>query len=122
MLLEECYQAFGGDYQDVKKRLQNDSLITRFVIKFLTDPSYETLCNAVREENYGEAFRAAHTLKGLSQNLSFSRLSESSSNLTELLRKHETVPVDKNMCEKLFLQVSADYTAVTETIKEFSKQ
>lgn len=122
MLLEECYQAFGGDYQDVKSRLQSDELLSRLVIKFLADTSYEKLCNAVGEENYEEAFRAAHTLKGVSQNLSFVRLSESSSNLTELLRKYETVPVDRSLCEQLFLQVSADYTAVTDAIKEFANQ
>lgn len=118
MKLEECYDAFGGDYQDVKGRLQTDERITRFLVKFLDDTSYEKLCNAFREENYEELFRASHTLKGISQNLSFVRLGESSSNLTELLRAWETVPVDKNRCEQLFLKVTEDYKSVTAAIKD----
>ncbi|MDD6291005.1 MAG: Hpt domain-containing protein [Lachnospiraceae bacterium] len=122
MLLEECYKRFGGNYEEVKSRLQNDDLISRFVIKFPADKSYEELSVAIREENYEEAFRAAHTLKGLSRNFSFDRLAESSSNLTELLRNREKEPVDKNLCEQLFLQVSTDYVAVTNAIKEFAQQ
>ena len=36
--------------------------------------------------NYEDAFRSAHTLKGVCQNLSFDRLYEVSHELTELLR------------------------------------
>ena len=36
--------------------------------------------------NYEDAFRSAHTLKGVCQNLSFDRLYEVSNELTELLR------------------------------------
>ena len=36
--------------------------------------------------NYEDAFRGAHTLKGVCQNLSFDRLYEASNELTELLR------------------------------------
>lgn len=41
MNLEECYNAFGGSYEDIKMRLNSDALIKRFVIKFLSDTSYE---------------------------------------------------------------------------------
>ena len=37
-------------------------------------------------KNYEEAFRAAHTIKGVCQNLSFTKLYESSNCLTENLR------------------------------------
>ncbi len=122
MQLEECYQKFGGDYQDVKARLLNENMISRLVIKFLADPNYQNLCSALEEENYGEAFRAVHTLKGLSLNFSFGNLSTSSSSLTELLRHWDTVPVDRAVCEQLFSQVSADYRTVTEAIKEYEHQ
>ena len=122
MQLTECYKAFGGNYQDVRERLQSDALIQRFVIKFLSDNSYERLCNAMKENDYDEAFRAVHTLKGVSQNLSFDRLSASSSLLTELLRERKTVPVDKTLCEQFFAQITADYRTVIEAIHKLDAQ
>ena len=40
----------------------------------------------MKDKNYEDAFRSAHTLKGVCQNLSFDRLYEVSNELTELLR------------------------------------
>ena len=40
----------------------------------------------MENKNYEDAFRGAHTLKGVCQNLSFDRLYEVSHELTELLR------------------------------------
>ncbi|MCI7323454.1 MAG: Hpt domain-containing protein [Lachnospiraceae bacterium] len=120
MTLEECYSKFGGDYQDVMARLLNESMVSRLVVKFLDDPSYQNLSAALEEENYGDAFRAVHTLKGLSLNFSFGNLSNSSSDLTELLRHWETEPVDSGKCEEFFAKVREDYLAVTEALKEFA--
>lgn len=58
----------------------------KFVLKFLDDKSMELLKTSMVEETYEEAFRAAHTIKGICQNLSFTRLYESSSALSEALR------------------------------------
>ena len=117
MQIEECYELFGGNYQDVKSRLMKDELIQRLVIKFLADPSYDHLAAAMKEKNYADAFRAVHTLKGVSQNLSFDRLSASAAAMTETLRKWESVPVDEALCEQQWKQVSADYEAVTDVIR-----
>ena len=86
MTMRECYEAIGGNYEDVLGRLQNDALIRKFTLKFLEDQSYLQLKQALENKNYEDAFRSAHTLKGVSQNLSFDRLYEVSNELTELLR------------------------------------
>lgn len=117
MQLEECYESFGGNYQDVKSRLMKDELIRRLVIKFLADTSYERLASAMDQVDYGEAFRAVHTLKGVSQNLSFDSLSQSASAMTETLRKWGSEPVDEEKCAQQWQQVSADYQAVTRAIR-----
>ena len=117
MNLEECYASFGGNYQDVKSRLMKDELIQRLVIKFLADTSYEKLASALDESDYGDAFRAVHTLKGVSQNLSFDRLSSSTHELTETLRRWEREPVDEEKCAQQWQQVSADYEAVAHAIR-----
>ena len=86
MTVRECYEAIGGNYEDVLGRLQNEALIRKFTLKFLDDQSYLQLKQALENKNYEDAFRSAHTLKGISQNLSFDRLYEVSNELTELLR------------------------------------
>ena len=86
MTMRECYEAIGGNYEDVLGRLRSEALIQRFTLKFLEDPSYLQLKQALENKNYEDAFRSAHTLKGICQNLSFDRLYKVSHELTELLR------------------------------------
>ena len=86
MTMQECYKAIGGNYEAVLGRLHNEALIPRFTLKFLEDQSYLQLKQALENKNYEDAFRSAHTLKGVCQNLSFDRLYEVSNELTELLR------------------------------------
>ena len=71
MTMQECYTALEGDYQDVLGRLYSEALVQRFVGKFLSDQSFQLLESSLKTENYEDAFRAAHTLKGVTQNLSF---------------------------------------------------
>ena len=63
MTIQECYKAIGGNYEDVLRRLHNEALIQKFTLKFLEDPSYRLLKQALRDKNYEDAFRSAHTLK-----------------------------------------------------------
>ena len=86
MTIVECYQQLGGNLENAKTRLPSDSLIKRFIIKFLDDSSYSELCDALQKGQRDEAFRAAHTLKGVCANLGFDQLENSASALTELLR------------------------------------
>ena len=86
MTIQECYKAIGGNYEAVLGRLHSEALIQRFTLKFLEDQSYLQLKQALENKNYEDAFRSAHTLKGVCQNLSFDRLYEVSNELTELLR------------------------------------
>ncbi len=53
---------------------------------FLDDDSYPKLEDALKKENVEEAFRAAHTLKGVCQNLGFTNLYQPAYELTEVLR------------------------------------
>lgn len=121
MNLKECYQAFGGDYEDTMKRMGMERLLQKFMLKFLDDKSFEELCSSMEQKKYEEAFRAAHTLKGLCLNLGFKTLAESSSNLTEALRSQQFE--ESNLVEimKMLEQVKRDYEMTVSVITEFKE-
>ena len=86
MTIQECYKKMGADYQEVLGRLHNEAMIGRFVRMFLQDDSFQILEEALRRGDVKEAFRGAHTLKGVCQNLGFSNLYAPAYALTETLR------------------------------------
>ena len=100
MNINECYQAMGADYEEVFGRLRNERLITKFVLKFPGDPSFSQLQSTLEEKNVEEAFRAAHTLKGVAQNLGFTPLYEATATLTEVLRAGN-LQYDERGCERI---------------------
>lgn len=116
MTLQECYAALEGDYEGVVSRLRSEKLVQKFVLKFLNDPSYNLLCQSLEDGNYEEAFRASHTIKGMCQNLSFTKLQESSSALTEALRGGWTAEA-----AGLRDQVAADYEQTVQAIQAFQE-
>ena len=87
MTLSELYTAIGGDYDGVLSRLMNsEKMVQKFVLKFLNDKSYDSLLQSMAAADYKEAFRAAHTIKGVGQNLGFTALYQSAGILTEAHR------------------------------------
>ncbi len=117
MTIEVCYEALGGDYPEVLSRLKKEERIQKFAIKFLTDDSYNTLQQRLDSEDMEEAFRAAHTLKGLCQNLGFTKLYQSCSQVTEYLRVRK---VDE--ARKFMSQVDKDYSQTVEALKAYKAE
>lgn len=113
MNIQECYQVLGGDYENVLKRLTMDRLVKKFAIKFLEDPSFKLLETSLSEGNTEEAFRAAHTLKGVCSNLSFDRLLHSSKEITEALRAG-----DIETARELLPTVREDYQVTIDAINK----
>jgi HPt (histidine-containing phosphotransfer) domain-containing protein len=113
MTAKECYDAMGGDYSEILGRMGNDERIIKFLGKFLNDPSYEQLCRAMEVKNIPDAFRAAHTMKGVCKNLSITNLANSSSILADLLRDRDTYGED---IEPALANVRQDYLKVKQNI------
>lgn len=116
MTIQECYAAMGSDYEEVLGRLRSPRIIQKFILKFLDDGSYRQLEESLAAENYPEAFRAAHTIKGVCQSLDFTTLCASSSQLNEALR-HGFTPEAPALLEK----VKEDYQHTVEAIRAFQE-
>ncbi len=117
MTLRELYTAIGGDYEGVLGRMMNrESMVEKFVLKFLQDASYDKLMESMEAENYEEAFRAAHTIKGVGQNLGFTRLYQSAGALSEALRGG-CRPQDQALLER----VEEDYRQTAGAIRAFQE-
>lgn len=119
MLLKECYDKIGGDYESVFKRIPKDSIIEKFLIKFLSEPSYNNLCDFFDKEDYEEAFRAAHSLKGVCINLGFNKLAESASDITEFLRDSSQKTIDKSEGKRLLQLVTDDYNFIIAQLQAY---
>lgn len=121
MQLKECYDVFGGSFESVKQRIPNEQIIKKFLNKFLSEESFSNLKSMLEKEEYEEAFRAAHSLKGVSANLGFDTLYSSSAEMTELLREYASSPVDQEACIECFQRVSEHYEAIVTTIRQMEE-
>lgn len=118
MTLKECYAALGGDYDEVMGRLRSERLVQKFVLKFVDDGSYDLLRASLEAGDREEAFRAAHTIKGVCANLAFNTLLASSEELTEALR--DGAPPRPGE-EELIRRVEEDYGRTVQAIRAFQE-
>lgn len=115
MTVRECYEKMGADYDDVMTRLRTDERVAKFLGRVISDPSFALLDEAVAQKNAEEAFRAAHTIKGICGNLSLSKMGKSASALTESLRGQTEFP---DAASALYEQVKADFKMSAECIAQ----
>ena len=112
MTVRECYEQMGADFDNVLGRLGSEQMVQRFALKFLNDTSYQTLEETLKEKNVEQAFRAAHTLKGVCLNLGFDNLYKVSSAITEVLRAGELAGT-----KKAFEEIEKQYNITVNAIK-----
>ena len=112
MTIQECYALIGADYEGLLRRLEKEDRILRFLSRFLEEGSFTALRTALAAQNAEEAFRAAHSLKGVCMNLGLTALYNSSDALTEALRDGVITPA----ASPLFEQVTQDYQTAVKNI------
>ena len=115
MNIEELYAKISGNYQEALTRMLRESLVERFVLKFANDKSFAELEINLQAGNTELAFQAAHSLKGVCKNLAFTKLADSSSEITELLRAGNLEAA------RIYLPiVEEDYDIVIEALGKLS--
>lgn len=115
MELKEFYKNVGGDYDIIMKRMGNkEERVIKFLNKFREDPSFDNLKQALEKKDGEEAFRAAHTVKGVALNLELQNLQLASGGLTETLREG----VIPDNAQELLGQVEKAYREAIDGISQ----
>lgn len=118
-ILKQKLKDAGVDLDGALHRFMgNEALYLKFLVKFKDDKNYGSLATSLEEENFEEAFKASHTLKGVSANLGLNSLSEITSTLTELLRGKEASEVDREMVAQQKLLLEDAYQVIIAIINE----
>lgn len=75
------------DYETGLNRFMNkEAMFKKFLLKFANDQSFHRLKEDMAKQDCDEAFREAHTLKGVAANLALDEVANLASDMTELLR------------------------------------
>ncbi len=114
MTIEEFYEKIGGDYNNIVGRLCNDAIISKFVLKFTNEKSYDELMVAVEENDIQMAIAAAHKMKGVVANLSFNKMFVILNDILAWLREENQKTINMDMIEKL----TAAYNETIQCINE----
>ena len=118
MTIKECYEKIGADYAEAITRMMKDERIAKFAGMFLRDTSFTELKAAMETENYDEAFRMAHTLKGVCQNLGLGALEAPCNAITEMLREPHR---DVELAKSLLPDVTKQYEHTMEGVKSLKE-
>lgn len=121
MTVSECYAYLAGDYEDALRRLRNDDNIKKFLGMLSRDQNFSLLESSLERQDYDSAFRAVHTLKGITLNLSLSELSETAAALTEALRERQSNPDIFPLLTKLKASYQKMCTAVGSLQNDLGK-
>lgn len=107
----------GVDVSTALKRFMGDeALYRRFLEKFLNDPNYSNLFLNLEQKNYEQAFRCAHTVKGVAANLGLTSMYKAVAEMTELLRDKTADEVDTEALNEISNNVKGIYNALSELI------
>ena len=112
MTLEACYGEMGGDLNAALRVLESETRLTRYLIRFLDEPTARMLLLALEDARWEDAARAAHTMKGLCRGLGLMPLHDACCALTDALRENRP-PEDVQIAGR----VKAEYERVVRAIR-----
>lgn len=116
MDLKEFYESMGVDYGRVLNRLRRETLIEKYLHLLLKDENFEMLKKAIEEGDYETAFRAAHSIKGVSLNLDLKPLADVASALVECFRGKSEEELDREKIEELYQRLDKEFERIKKSI------
>lgn len=91
-MIEELMTALKNDGNDVDgtmaRFMNRTAMYEKYLRKYLNDPCFSDLTKSLKDGNIEEAFKASHTLKGVSSNLGLTNLLEADVVIVEKLRNN----------------------------------
>lgn len=115
MDLFTALRAGGVNVDDALRRFSgNVSLYEKYVLRFPAEPTMPALRDAVNRGDAAKAVVAAHTLKGLAGNMSFTAIYESAAAMNRLLRDGSDTQAYAMMPE-----IERQYQAVVQIINRY---
>lgn len=101
---------YGIDYADAMDRMDDDvDLYKMLALKYLKSSNYADLAAAMEVKDFDAAYKAAHSLKGVSGNLSFKNLFDAAAAMSTALFQGEYQAAE---------QILPDVTAANEKVIE----
>lgn len=111
---KEKLKAYGVNLDSALNRfMDNEQFYERILSKFPMDENFTLMEKCLNEKNIPQAFRYAHTLKGLAGTLDLTNLSNLLIPMTEQLRAGESEGI-----QELFEQLKVQYELICELITE----
>ncbi len=111
--LEDC----GADVDaTVKRFMGNEGLYMKFLGRFPDDKNFGGLVETIPAGQYEDAFRYAHTLKGVAANLGINTVYDLADKIVEVLRNKAPEDVDAARAQELLAQLKEDYGKICAVI------
>ncbi|MDR2942130.1 MAG: Hpt domain-containing protein [Treponema sp.] len=107
------YNSFFIDFEDGLKRVMNNrAFYVKMLVKFKDDPNIKNLENALTANDYEKAQIAAHTLKGLSGNLSLTELFKQSREIETQIKAKSVTPDQLGILKDVYNQTLVEVEKV----------
>ena len=101
----------------VNRFMGNEALYLKFLYKFQADQSVANIQQHIADQNAEEAFKSAHTLKGVAANLGLNPIAQHASDIVELLRgKDQFSEVDTDRLDALNTELHTIYEALMKVL------
>ncbi len=104
-------------HEALSRFMNNEGLLKKFLLRFPQDQNYAKLKQAFADRDKDAAFTAAHTLKGVTGNLSMKRLFALLSDMVERLRVGDLVSAEQQLDE-----LEREYDMVLDALKVFDER
>jgi len=86
MTIEEFYNNIGEDYYYMENVHKHEKIILRYLELFYNDDTLYSLRYFLNNQNFKDAYRMAHALRGMSLNIGFFKFCSLSQELTDILK------------------------------------
>ncbi len=106
--------------ETIARFMGNEKLYEKFMLKFRDDKNYGKLKEHLESGDYAEAFKDAHTLKGVAANLGLQPMQGPLVRLNELLRSGQEADVDAAQAAGQMEELARQYERCLEILAKFA--